>query len=102
MKSVFFNANEHWALIDSEQEFEKTAKYGTTISLGFAFVVLLFATKNLIISLFVVLSIAIVIVSVLFVIFMQNWRLGLSESICLVVILALSIDYTSHLANEYI
>lgn len=47
-------------------------------------------------------SIAIAIVSVLYVIVTRNWRLGISESICLIIILGLSIDYTVHLGNEFV
>jgi predicted RND superfamily exporter protein len=63
---------------------------------------LLVASRNIIIALSAISSVAIAIVSVLYVIVTRDWRLGIAESICLIIILGLSVDYTVHLANEFI
>lgn len=102
MQSISQNANEHWAFMDSENAFTQSAKQGLPIALAFAFVVLLIASRNIIIALSAISSIAITILSVLYVIVTRDWRLGIAESICLIIILGLSVDYTVHLANEFI
>ena len=102
MQSISQNANEHWAFMDSENAFTQSAKQGLPIALAFAFVVLLIASRNIIIAFSAISSIAITILSVLYVIVTRDWRLGIAESICLIIILGLSIDYTVHLANEFI
>jgi len=102
MQSISQNANEHWAFMDSENAFTKSAKQGLPIALAFAFVVLLIASRNIIVALAAISSIAITILSVIYVIVTRDWRLGIAESICLIIILGLSIDYTVHLANEFI
>ena len=102
LQSISQNANEHWAFMDSEDAFTQSAKQGFPIALAFAFVILLIASRNIIIALSAIASIAIALVSVLYVIVTRDWRLGIAESICLIIILGLSVDYTVHLANEFV
>lgn len=42
-----------------------------------------------------------VILSVVYVIVIMGWEFGVSESICIVIIIGLSVDYSVHLATEY-
>lgn len=72
------------------------------ISLAFAFVVLLLTTHNVIISFYSVLVIGGIVVSVIGVMEMIGWELGVAESITIVILIGLSVDYVVHLANHYI
>ena len=101
MRSVRQNAQQYWAFSTSEKEFVESAKNGVAISLVFAFIILLISTQNIIMALLSVLSVAIVIVSVVCIIVMRGWEFGVSESICTVIIIGLSVDYCVHLATEY-
>ena len=85
----------------TEKEFVHSAQQGVVISLIFAFVILLLATQNLILSFLSIFSVAIVIVSVICIIVMKGWEYGVSESICTVIIIGLSVDYCVHLATEF-
>lgn len=67
----------------------------------FAFIVLLIATKNVILALLSVFCVSVVIVSVLAIIVLKGWELGLSESIAMVILIGLSVDYVIHLASDY-
>lgn len=72
-----------------------------TIAVGFSFVILLFATQNIVLSILAILSVAIVIVSVVAIMVLQKWELGVSESIAVVILIGLSVDYVVHLAADY-
>lgn len=80
MQSISQNANEHWAFMDSENAFTQSAKQGLPIALAFAFVVLLIASRNIIIALSVISSIAIALISVLYVIVTRDWPLELPRA----------------------
>lgn len=101
LKSVGMSAKQTWPWIDSEQEFVYSAFQGITISLIFAFVILLIASQNFVLSFFSIVSVAIVIASVLCLIVKRGWEFGVSESLCTVIIIGLSVDYCIHLATEY-
>lgn len=57
---------------------------------------------NIIISLFSVISIIGVNISVVTIMVLMGWQLGVGESLALVIIIGLSVDYIVHLANHYV
>jgi len=84
----------------SEQAFSDSAKQGVVIAMTFSFFILLFITRNIIVSFLSIISVAVVIVSVLC-IMVKGYELGVSESICVVISIGLSVDYVVHLAQDY-
>lgn len=68
MQSVSMNANEYWATMDSEKEFENNAKYGLAISVAFVFVMIVLLTKNIMIGILVSISVGIIMLNVMFII----------------------------------
>ena len=70
-------------------------------AIGFSFVILLFATGNIIISILAILSVGNVIVSVVAIMVFKGWELGISESIAIVIMIGLAVDYVVHLAADY-
>jgi predicted RND superfamily exporter protein len=95
------NAGEFWAWIARERGFVKSAKQGVMIALMFSFLILLLATRNIILSFFSIFCVGIVILSEVAIIVSQGWQLGISESISVVIIIGLSVDYCVHLATDY-
>lgn len=85
----------------SERAFLRSAATGMTAAVGFSFVVLLLATCNIILSVLAIISVAIVIVSVVAIMVFQGWELGVSESIAIVIMIGLAVDYVVHLAVDY-
>mmetsp|Transcript_19326 Transcript_19326/g.1710 ORF Transcript_19326/g.1710 Transcript_19326/m.1710 type:complete len:86 (-) Transcript_19326:445-702(-) len=73
-----------------------------TISLAFACVVLLFSTHNIIISIYSIISISGIVVSVIAIMELSGWELGIAESITIVILIGLSVDFVVHLANHYV
>jgi len=90
----------------SEMIFEevllKTAVAGSLISLILAFIILVLATRNIIIavySIFAILGIVLFLIAFMVVI---GWSIGVIESIAITIIVGLSVDYTVHIANCYV
>jgi len=74
---------------------------GMGIALTFSFIVLLIATKNIILSTLSILCVTMVIGSVVCIMVLKGWQLGVSESISIVVIIGFAVDYTVHIAADY-
>lgn len=67
----------------------------------FSLGILLLSTRNIILSFFSILCVAIVIVSEVALMVYMEWQMGISESISVVIIIGLSVDYCVHLATDY-
>jgi predicted RND superfamily exporter protein len=87
--------------IPTEQAFFYSAVSGMAIALSFCYIVLLIATGNIITSTLSIICVTIVIGSVITIMVLKGWSLGVSESISIVVIIGFSVDYTVHLASDY-
>lgn len=68
----------------------------------FAFFILLMATRSPLLSSMSIFCIGLVVTSVVSIMVMLNWELGISESIGTVIAIGLSVDYVVHLAADYI
>jgi predicted RND superfamily exporter protein len=72
-----------------------------TIAGIFAFIVLLIATANIIQAFISLFCVAIVIISVLAIMQLKGWEIGVSESLNTVIIIGFSVDYVIHLSADY-
>ena len=76
---------------------------GLAISLPLAFAVLVFATANLLVSLYAIVGIALIVASVLGTIeYIYGWDLGVVESIMGNLVVGFSVDYTIHLGHMFV
>jgi predicted RND superfamily exporter protein len=101
LKSAEQNAGVYWAWMATERAFVSSAVNGMIIAITFAFCILLMATQNIILASVAIGCVSIVIVSVVAIMSMQGWEFGVSESISVVIIIGLSVDYVVHLASDY-
>ena len=67
-----------------------------------AFVALLFATNNWLISIYAIISVGGIVASVLGTWYHVGWDLGTGEAIAGVMVIGLSVDYTIHLGHMYV
>ena len=67
----------------------------------FSFIILLAITRNIVVSVLSIFSVGVVILSVLCIMVLKGYELGVSESICVVISIGLSVDYVVHLAQDY-
>ena len=72
-----------------------------TIATIFAFIILLIATGNILQAFISLVCVAVVIVSVLCIMQLQGWEIGISESISMVILIGFSVDYVVHLSGDY-
>ena len=67
----------------------------------FCFFILLIATRNLVQAIMSLLCVAVVITSVVAVMQMRGWEIGVSESLCMVIMIGFSVDYVVHFSADY-
>lgn len=67
----------------------------------FAFIILTVVTCNMLLAFWAIFSVLIVVVSVVTIMVLQGWELGVSESIAVVILIGLSVDYVVHLAQDF-
>ncbi|XP_060070535.1 protein dispatched homolog 3-like [Ylistrum balloti] len=94
-------ANNPWHWLKVQKVLVDSALRGIAIGICLAFVVLTIATKNIIIGFLATVSIACVTVTVVAIIPMVGWKLGVLESLNLSLVVGLSVDYVAHLAEGY-
>ena len=90
-------------MFTAEQVLFVTSAVGSVlISALFAFAIVFFFTKSARISLFSLLSIALIVVGVLGGIVIEGGKLGSVRSTCVTFLVGFSVDYTVHLAVAYV
>ena len=67
----------------------------------FSFLILLIATGNILLSALAIICVAIVILSTVAIMVFNGWELGVAESVGIVIMIGLSVDYVVHLAADY-
>jgi protein dispatched 1 len=90
-----------WAWMPTEKAFVSSAIQGIMISMLFSFAVLLIATRNLIQAFVSFLCVTIIIIWVVAIMVLKGWELGVSESVAVVIVIGLSVDYVIHLSSDY-
>lgn len=101
LQSAVQTANRNWCWMETERAFLNSAITGIIAAICFAFIILLFATGNIILSILAIYSVFVVILSVMAIMVFQGWQLGVAESIAVVIMIGLAVDYVVHLAADY-
>ena len=101
MASLVHSSNS-WVQMPTELAFVQNAIQGIIIAIVFAFIILMIATRNYIISLMSIFCVAMVVVSIVAIMHLNGQQLGTSESISIVILIGFSVDYTVHLAADYV
>ena len=82
-------------------EVSKGAYSSMALSLGLAFVVLLAATRNPLLTLYAVLTIFLILATVVGVLILDGWELNVTESVVLAIAVGMSIDFVVHFAHSF-
>eukprot|EP01130_Rhizamoeba_saxonica_P010978 TRINITY_DN4537_c0_g2_i1.p1 TRINITY_DN4537_c0_g2~~TRINITY_DN4537_c0_g2_i1.p1 ORF type:complete len:697 (-),score=106.86 TRINITY_DN4537_c0_g2_i1:28-2076(-) len=101
LKSSVFQTSTMYVNMETESELVRAAIYGIFFSLVFVFIVLLISTYDIVITIYAIFSIGGVVLSILSLMVLFEWKLGLIESICAAILAGLSVDYIVHLAVAY-
>merc|ERR1711871_703396 len=100
--SVFQSTSYSWVWYHTEKALEFGFYQGITIAFPVAFGVLLYATNNIIISLYAIIAVYFIVFGVLgFAYYALEWPLGVAESIAGIIIIGFSVDYTVHIGHMY-
>eukprot|EP00928_Gymnodinium_smaydae_P041440 TRINITY_DN28044_c0_g1_i1.p1 TRINITY_DN28044_c0_g1~~TRINITY_DN28044_c0_g1_i1.p1 ORF type:complete len:987 (-),score=171.49 TRINITY_DN28044_c0_g1_i1:6-2945(-) len=94
--------NELFLMMRVAKEFEDSVYRGISISVGFAFILLLLSTGNAIVGLLATLTICVVTATTLGAMVAYGWEMGIIESICAVLVVGFSVDYTVHFGIAYV
>jgi hypothetical protein len=91
--------------LDSQLRLVSSSLVGLMVAFPLALVVILLATKSLMVAMVSVVSIAYVVACVIGAMVALGWALGFMESICITVVVGLAVDYMVHygiaFAEEY-
>jgi len=96
------SVGEAWPIIETEPFFRIGAMQGIAIAVSIAFFVLLAFTQNILISIFAVVAIFGVMLSVSIFILAAGWKFGTTESVAVVIVIGFSVDYVVHLGHSYL
>ena len=102
LKILYQDADVFWAWMQSEYGFFTGVIQGVISSGLLAFLILILATKNILIAIFAIKTVLFIVLGVVATMVLKDWQLGVSESIATVIIIGFSVDYVVHLAAHYV
>jgi hypothetical protein len=91
-----------WNFINNQKIYQDSASAGAKVGVCLAFVVILMATRSLIVAVAATTSIACTLLCVLGGMQMLGWQLGTIEAILISITAGFSVDYVVHLAHAYV
>ena len=86
----------------SEQAFYDGVFQGVSISAVLAFTIMIISTQNILIATYAIISVLWIVLTVVGIMVMNGYELGVSESIAMVIIIGFSVDYVVHLGAHYV
>ncbi|KAI0219169.1 hypothetical protein LSAT2_029224 [Lamellibrachia satsuma] len=89
----------HWVKV--QEQLTNSAFIGIIVGLCTALPILLWATMNIIVALLALTTIIFITFSVIAVIPIMHWKLGVLESLNLVLLVGLSVEFVIHLSEAY-
>jgi hypothetical protein len=98
---AFHTQTELWTFMALVEILLNGVLEGVIFSLVFAFVILLISTNNVIITLMSFSAILGIVMTVFLTMVLAGWEVSILESVCLIIIVGMSIDYTVHLMHSY-
>jgi predicted RND superfamily exporter protein len=84
-----------------QEAYVQMALTGAAIGLGIATVVLFLSTRNLIITIACIGTIAAALTCVIGTVVAMGWSLGSNESLCIMILTGFAVDYVVHLSHAY-
>jgi len=100
--SLIYTSEGAFTWMKSENGLVSGFYQGLSIAFPVALVVLLAATRNIIISVYAIATVFFIVFGVLgFTNYGMGWDLGIAESIAGIIIIGFSVDYTVHLGHMY-
>jgi len=95
------NRENKWLHMLLQETYVRMAMIGITIGLSIAYIVLLLATRNLIVATLSILTIGCALCCVIASIVWKGWQLGSAESLSMMILTGFAVDYVVHLSHAY-
>ena len=86
----------------TKKELNEFAMRGVGLSLAFSFIILLLVSCNVIIAFFAVICMGIITASVVTIMVFLGYELVITESVSIIILTGLSVDYLLHLSQSYV
>ena len=99
--STVFHFSESWLWYKAQRALVDGLTRGIYIALPVAFLVLTFATQNVVLAGLAIVCIGSIVAGVLGLCYLLGWSLGIKESLAGVIVIGLAVDYTIHLGHMY-
>lgn len=96
-----FHYNVLWSWTITQRYLLSSATTGVFLSFGLTFLVVLVSTMNWFLTLICLLAIFGVCMSVFMLMVAVGWSIGVLESICMIIVVGMSVDYSVHLVHSY-
>jgi len=90
-----------WIYMVLQELYVRMALVGIGTGLGIASIVLLLATRNLVVAALCIVTIGAVLVCVIGCTVAMGWQLGSVEALCFMTLTGFAVDYVVHLAHSY-
>lgn len=97
-----FGISTNFWFYDTHEAMLGTARQSAVIALAASAVVILFASRSLVLTCFSTLCILFVLASVTAIMVAMNWTLGFLESICFAILIGISADFVTHFSHAYV
>eukprot|EP00471_Norrisiella_sphaerica_P002448 CAMPEP_0184481728 /NCGR_PEP_ID=MMETSP0113_2-20130426/3300_1 /TAXON_ID=91329 /ORGANISM="Norrisiella sphaerica, Strain BC52" /LENGTH=1146 /DNA_ID=CAMNT_0026861037 /DNA_START=22 /DNA_END=3462 /DNA_ORIENTATION=+ len=97
-----FSSSAAWVGVEAEFGIVQGFFIGLILCFPVAYVVLVLATSNFLISFYAIISIGFIVSSVLATAQWRGWNLGVAEAVAGVIVIGFSVDYVIHLGHMYI
>lgn len=97
----FTHAAMMWKEMPTEFAFFESAVQGIGIALGFAAIVLLLVTRNIIVTVCSIFNVAVIIASIATFMVWDGQKMGVYQSLALVMLVGFSVDYVLHLGTDF-
>jgi len=101
-EGFYFTDKEVLHYFHVQQTITKECYSGIGLSLALSYIVLLFATLNVIVASCAIASIASIVSSVMAFAYWMGWKLGVLEAVIFVMVIGMSVDYVVHLSDAYL
>lgn len=98
---LFDNGANKWLHMVLQETYVRMAFSGLGMGLVIAFVVLLLATMNFIVSVLSMVTIICALACVIGQVVMRGWQLGSAESMSVMILTGFAVDYVVHLSHAY-
>ena len=100
-KEHFFFVSEDFHWWDTNRQMKNSAYFSALLSVAMATVVIFVSNGNVLLTLYSIISIFCILVTVAATTVAMGWELGFLEAICFAILVGLSCDFIVHIAHAY-